>query len=47
MKVKIFTTLTENGLEKKVNEFLANPSIKFVSASYSSICSVMIVYEEV
>lgn len=46
MKTKIFTALTDSGLEKKLNQFLANPSIKFVTASYSSGCSVLVVYED-
>ncbi|PGW10522.1 hypothetical protein COD97_16620 [Bacillus cereus] len=46
MKTKIFTALTDSGLEKKLNQFLANPSIKFVTASYSWGCSVMVVYED-
>ncbi|AFV21766.1 MULTISPECIES: hypothetical protein [Bacillus] len=46
MKTKIFTALTDSGLEKKLNQFLANPSIKFVTASYSWGCSVLVVYED-
>lgn len=46
MRIKLFTAFTERGLERKVNTFLSNPSIKLVNACYSW-CTVMITYQEV
>lgn len=48
MKVKTFASYTESSLDKKVNEFLSNPSIEVIDIKYSafSYLSTMIIYRE-
>ncbi len=48
MKVKTFASYTESALDKKVNEFLSNPSIEVIDIKYSafSYLSTMIIYRE-
>jgi len=45
----VFSAITEKGIEKKVNEFLAADGIKVLQIEYAASSgglSVMIVYEE-
>jgi len=49
MKIKIFQAGSEKKLEKNVNDFIAQDSVKVLELQYSSSfggLSVMIVYEE-
>ena len=50
MKVKMFSTMFEDGLEKMVNEWLAeNTALHILNLQYQSTgsqCSVCITYEE-
>lgn len=49
MRVKVFSALTENGIEKKVNSFLEeNPGIKIHDMKFSASeygCFVMLILE--
>ena len=50
MKIKVFHAMSEKGLEKKANLFLAKSGIKVLQMQYASSfngISVMIVYEEI
>ena len=49
MKIKVFHAMSEKGLEKKVNPFLAESGIKVLQIQYAASfngISVMIVYED-
>ena len=49
MKVKIFTAMTTDGLERKVNEFIAKDGIKVIDLKLSTSLldnTVLVMYEE-
>jgi len=49
VKIKVFSAMTEKGLEKKVNAFIAQESIKVLELQHSAgygCASVMVVYDE-
>lgn len=39
MKVKIFSAMSEKGLDKKVNEFLSDISAEIIDIKFSSVLS--------
>ena len=48
IRVKLFSTLTVGGLEKKVNQWLAQSNVKVVDIKHglsTSECSALIIYE--